>query len=196
MRKKIKAITLLMASLLLNACVSGQWRQVTDTVISDSYNRFRIAAPAGWMHQIGNKNSIVVSRDGLSLQFIKVGALSESTLQIVLRRISRDKQKVLVLDSMLPSELAGIFVSVFKNTRVTRNIKILANGPAIIGNNINGFRLLVMFTTDRGLQVKREVYGYAQGDQLVFIIYQAPALYYFPRDLDIYKKVITSFKRL
>ncbi len=196
MNKEIKAIILLFAISILSACVGSQWKPVTITELSDAYNRFRIQAPAGWMQQVGNKNSIVLSRDGLSLQFIKVGSLSEDTLQTVLRQISRDKQKVLSLDSMLPSELAGIFVSVFKNIRVTRNIKIVANGPAIIGRNINGFRLVVVFTTDKGLQVKREVHGFAQGGQLVFLIYQAPALYYFPRDQKIYKRVIVSFKRL
>ena len=196
MKSVNKLGTLLVNVLLLISCNTAQWKSTDANGIKGSHNRFWINVPPGWKHQFRNRSSIVVSRDGLSLQFIKVAALSEKTLQIILRGISRDKKKVLLLDSLLPSELAGLLVSVFKNIRATRNIKLIESGPAIIGKNIAGFRVSLAFKKNNGLQVKRIVYGYVQGLDLVIIMYQAPALYYFPRDLKVFKLAVASFKKL
>ncbi len=196
MKNRLKVILFFAVSVLLTACSGTQWKATENTVIRDTQNQFQIKLPAGWMHQTGNKKSILVSRDGLSLQYIKVGIIREHDLQLMVRAISRDKNKRLVLNALLPSELAGIIVSVFKNRKVTRNLKILVNSPAIIGNNISSFRLLISFITDSGLKIKREVYGYAQGGKLVFIMYQAPVLYYFSKDLHVFKQVVASFKKL
>ncbi|VAW79243.1 hypothetical protein MNBD_GAMMA12-440 [hydrothermal vent metagenome] len=196
MNNRVKVTLLFVVSVLLTACAGSQWKTASNVVIRDSQNQFQIRLPAGWMHQTGNKKSILVSRDGLSLQYIKVGAIREHDLQLMVRAISRDKSKMLVLNALLPSELAGIIVSVFKNRKITRNLKILANRPAVIGSNINGFRLLISFITDSGLQIKREVYGYAEGAKLVFIMYQAPVLHYFSKDLGAFRQVVASFKSL
>ena len=196
MKKVLKLLYVLIASLSINACVSTQWKATNGKEIADAHKRFKIKAPSGWMQLAANSDSIVISRDGLSLQSIKVGAIRENDLQAIMRKIARDKNKSLKLASLLPSELAGIVVSIFKNRKQTSNIKVLVNEPATIGTNITGFRLSMVYKTDSGLQVKREVYGYAKESTLVFIMYQAPKIHYYARDLSTFRRIIASFRRL
>lgn len=198
---RLKIALLIIISSILFACSSVgknsvlSWKAVSGEVIADPHKRFVVKAPSGWIRR-NDPNSLVLSRDGLGLQFIKAGAIRESDIQTSLRDVVRDKTKTLTLKGLLSSELADVMVYMFKDTKATRNLKIIANEPATVGTNIEAFRLLLEFRTNNGLRIRREVYGYAQDSELIFIMYQAPLLHFFAKDHPTFKNIVASFRHL
>lgn len=57
-----------------------------------------------------------------------------------------------------------------------------------------GFKLVYTFKTENGLRLKRVHYGVLVRDRVYRVQYQAPARYYFEKDLATFERVRESFK--
>ena len=130
-------------------------------------------------------DKIRITRDGLLLQYIAIGRVE------ITKEFPHTRKKLSA--GMLPQEVAGIIAdNLLSNPNITRQ-KITANVPALVGDQ-PGFKLAYSFETNKGLPVKGNYYGALVGEWHYYLIYEAPAQYYFEKDYPVFEKLEESFR--
>ena len=132
-------------------------------------------------------NTLMISRDGPDLQRIVIAYVS-------LEEESSDEDKKSV-PKMLPSELADQFISEIKNSKDfdLPSLTIISNEPILIAGH-NGYKLHLMYRTDKGLRIEMLSVGFVDEDGFYSLSYSAPALHYFAKDRDQFTSVVSSFQ--
>lgn len=164
---------------------------------------FEVDLPQGWYrHQFAREAAppsegairveqgdklLVITRDGLALQAIRVGRVSvDSELPYTKRKFT---------PGMPPHDVAELEVDNARSNRDIFNFELLENVPATVAGK-SGFRLVYTWKTKEGLAVKRVHYGFQDGKWVYRLIYQAAARHYFDRDLQTFERVRESFRLL
>ncbi len=128
-----------------------------------------------------------ITKDGLTLQQISIGRIpADEELPHTKKTLSRE---------MLPQELAKIVLDNFRSNANIANFKVTENAPATVGG-YQGFKLLYEYKTKQGLKVKVAYYGAMVGDWYYYLLYEAPARHYYPKDYPVFEKVKKSFRIL
>jgi len=128
-----------------------------------------------------------ITKDGLTLQQINIGRIpADEELPHTKKTLSRE---------MLPQELAKIVLDNFRSNANIANFKVTENAPATVGG-YQGFKLLYEYKTKQGLKVKVAYYGAMVGDWYYYLLYEAPARHYYPKDYPVFEKVKKSFRIL
>ena len=164
---------------------------------------FEVDLPQGWYRQQfareeappsegairverGNE-LLVITRDGLALQSIRVGRVSvDSELPYTKRKFS---------PGMPPHDVAELEADNVRSNRAIFNFELLEDAPVTVAGK-SGFRLVYAWKTKEGLAIKRVHYGFQDGLWVYRVIYQAAARYYFDRDLQTFERVLGSFRLL
>ncbi|HET7007399.1 MAG TPA: hypothetical protein VFK65_17970 [Candidatus Binatia bacterium] len=124
-----------------------------------------------------------LTRDGLLLQQICIGRIP------IADEMPNTKRKL--AQEMTPLEAAELISDDLRsNANLTRQ-EIVGNVPATIGG-YSGFKLHYTYTTD-DLKVEGLFYGAIVGPWLYYILYEAPAQYYFNKDLQLFERTTASF---
>lgn len=179
-------ITLLALLVIQVSSQAGSdWRSIPSGKSLKLGDRLLLVPPAGWFHLASDRQGITLTRQGLGLQMIRAGILSHADGFSEINRTSRA--------SILPSELADLMIDKIRKSRATQHARILDSRPFRI-KGITGCRVLVSFRSDSGLRFYRLVYGLPGRHGIYFVLYQAPALHYFRRDLQRFEKVVRSLK--
>ena len=165
---------------------------------------FEVDLPEGWYrHQFAREEvavkegairvegpggkTLVITRDGLALQTIRVERVSvDSELPYTKRKFTA---------GMPPHDVAELEVDNVRSNSQIFNFELLENTPATVAGR-SGFRLVYAWRTKDGLAVKRIHYGFQDGKWVYRLIYQAAARYYFDRDLQTFERVRESFRLL
>ncbi|MFQ5801037.1 MAG: hypothetical protein ACE5HH_04900 [Candidatus Hydrothermarchaeales archaeon] len=128
---------------------------------------------------------IRITRDGLTLQQISIGRIAAD------EELPHTKKKL--SNGMLPQELAEVITDDLRSNANITNLQVNENVPATVGGH-PGFKLLYTYQTKQGLKIKVAHYGVMSGDWCYYLLYEAPARYYFPKDFPVFEKVKETFK--
>ena len=180
---RLRLLALLALVVLLAGC--PPWEMVGGRYTTDQYSEMNL--PEGWRKFSHASESLLITRDGVMLQ------------KIVVNRLQIDKDlpytKKKLAKGMLPQEMAEVLIDDFRSNSTIRNQQILENMPVKI-DGYPGFKLVCAFETTNGLKKQGAYYGFMEGDAFYLLRYEAPARYYFARDLPTFEKVKDSFKLL
>jgi hypothetical protein len=95
---------------------------------------------------------------------------------------------------MLPAELAELEIAETKmGDEFTAALNVLQNEPAEISGT-DGYKLRMSYRNARGLEIQREVYGFADKSAYYRSHFTAPRLYYFDTYYPEFEKTVASFK--
>lgn len=169
--------------LLLAGCVP-QWTVIEKPEIKLANASYSIKAPVGWKQLTGIGKKMFITKEGPALQAIEV--------QEVERKKAFASLKIEIKENVLVSELADYFIADFKTQlsgiQVNHNKTIAATL-----DNKQAFKVFLEFTNPEGLFFDVIAYGLMHNDIIYTLYYQAPRIYYFERDRQIFEDVAASF---
>lgn len=189
---------------LMHGCAPTPYWTLTDNMNHVAQSKsFEVRIPEGWMRttkadtweriKIDDNErtiqleSMTTSRDGTSLQAISVTRRYADTAFPTIKKKCNP--------SMLPLELADLYVSELRKRNELERLTVLSNQPATIAGK-PGFNLVMEFKNDDGLRIRVQSYGFVDQTGFYTINYRAPYLYYFNRDHGGFQTVVRSFKQL
>jgi hypothetical protein len=144
-----------------------------------------VMTPEGWVREYSAAGQLIASRDGYSLQMVLVAARTNIDAFPAIKKSASS--------STLPSEVAELHIA---NTKAAgaEQLEVLENEPAQVAG-LSGYRLLFRHFDDRGLELRRVVYGAVDEKYIYRLTYEAPKLYFFERDLPEFEAMVKSFER-
>ncbi len=172
-------------SLLVAACAAPPQR--VDTSRTEGPDKtYTVDLPVGWIKQITQRKQLLASRDGILLDYILISA---SPLKEAF-----PKTKKSAADNMLPAELAELEIAEIKNQdQFTAALTVVENEPVEIAGQ-EGFKIRLRYKNNRGLELQRVVYGFADKSAYHQMEFGAPTLYYFDTYYADFQKVVASFQ--
>jgi len=176
------------AIVLLLDALSGcaPWVQVEGPYRMDSQG-CEVTLPAGWRRATTVGDSLLVTRDGVSLQNIRVDRVAVGD------ELPHTKQKF--AKGMSPQGVGEVEFDEVRSDQGMRNVELLENIPFQVAG-LPGFKLVYTFKTENGLRLRRVHHGVLVRDWVYRVQYQAAARYYFDMDLATFERVRESFRLL
>jgi len=168
----------------LSGC--APWVMVEGPYRMDSQG-YEVSLPAGWRRATLVQDSLLLTRDGVSLQYIRIGLVAVGD------ELTNTKKKF--AKGMLPQDVAALELDEVRSDQGMRNVELLENVPLQVAG-FPGFKLVYSFRAVNGLRLKRVHYGVLVRDWVYRIQYQAAARYYFDKDLATFERVRESFRLL
>jgi hypothetical protein len=150
-------------------------------------HNFKTELPDGWRKYKLDKSRVLITKDGLTLQWISV-SISPIEKKLAFTQKQFSKQ-------MLPQEAAEVVIDNFRSNSKIFNLQIIENHPTLIGGYA-GFKIIYQYQTEKGLTKKGVYYCILVDEWRYKIIYEAPDRHYYAKDLPALEKVKTSFKLL
>lgn len=181
----IRLVWLFIVLSLMSGCATTNWAKLEESRFTDPGETFMVNLPSGWMRAPLVRDGVVVTRDGIGLQFIKVAKRAHST---AFPRIKKESKA-----DMLPNELAEFIIAEIKSNQEMSGLEVISNQPTGIGQTV-GVRLHVQMKNRDGLRYQMIMYALVDKRGLYEITYRAPVLYYFQRDLSIFEQTAQSFR--
>lgn len=148
---------------------------------------FEVDLPQGWYQAREVGDALLVTKESLSLQFIRIERVS------VEDQLPHSKKKFTA--RMPANDAADIEVQDLRASPDLFNFELLDNNPGSIGGK-QGFKLVYTWKTKDGLRLNRVQNGLVDGKWVYRLIYQAAARYYFDHDLATFERVQESFRLL
>ena len=168
--------------LMTGGCAT--WVAVGGKQTESKYN-FEVVLPDGWRKLNLAKDALLITRDGFSLQLIRVSRIPvDQDLNHTKKKFARD---------MLPQEAAEIVIDNFRSNPAIVGQMILSNTPAEIGGQA-GFRLETSYRTTEGLTKNGILYGFLSDDWYYELLYEAPQRHYFEKDAAVFERIKNSFR--
>lgn len=146
---------------------------------------FQVTLPAGWRRATFVRDALLLTRDGVSLQYMRIGVVAFGD--------ELPFTKKTFVNGMSPQEVAALELDEVRSDPTLRNFAVIENTPFPLAG-FPGFKLIYAFRTGNGLRLKRVHYGVMLGDWVYRIQYQAPARYYFEKDIATFEQVRESFR--
>ena len=146
---------------------------------------YEASLPAGWRRATAISDSLLLTRDGVSLQYIRIARVAVGD------ELTNTKKKF--AKGMLPQDVAALELDEVRSDQAVRNFALVENIPFQV-TGFPGFKLVYTFKTGNGLRLRRIHYGVLLRDWVYRIQYQAAAKYYFDKDLAAFERVRESFK--
>jgi len=172
---------LYIALIFLAGC--APWIQVGGLYKNESHN-FSVELPQGWM-KLNAEEYLLITRDGVLLQNIQIVRHKiEDPLKHTKKKFSK---------GMLPQETAEVILDNIASNQNILNLEVIENTPTTI-NGMPGFKAIYTHKNKDGLKLKSIYYGFIVGDWFYGLNYNAAQQYYFDKDIQIFEKVVESFK--
>ncbi|BAN70107.1 hypothetical protein [endosymbiont of unidentified scaly snail isolate Monju] len=182
----MKRLGLITLFLLLAGC-AGQWVHIRDNGQRQiSSSRYDVALPLDWVRR-ETPDGLIVSRDGPDLQKILLRAVPHDKAFPTIEQTSRP--------DMLPSDLGARFIAELRagDSDGLPSLEIEEEGPASLDGH-EAFRLRANYRNADGIRFRLLAYGTVTDKGYVELVYVAPAIYYFARNLDDFEAVRASLK--
>ncbi len=153
------------------------WSPATKT---EAYREVRIEAnlPSDWM-RMKRGNEIVFTRDGISLEYIKI---RRSEPEEAMPHTEHELRL-----GMLPYEIADFAIDEIRLTEGVTNFALIENSPSEIDGR-PCYRLLYSHRINSALKVKTVEFGCWARKDFYRIEYRAAAQHYFDRYFDDFKR--------
>lgn len=170
---------------LLSGCATSSWVKLEESRVTDPEKTFTVNMPVGWMRAPALRSDVLVTRDGVGVQFIKV---AKRTHKMAFPRIKKESKA-----DMLPNELAELIIAEIKSGQEMSAVEVISNQPTGIGQK-TGVRLHLQMKNKEGLRYQMVVYALVDKGGVYEITYRAPVLHYFNRDLPTFEGAVQSFR--
>jgi hypothetical protein len=181
--KRFSFISIVCLSILAGC---DPWVPVEGEFTSSAHN-FIVEMPQNWKRYNPEKEGIVFTRDGLSLEFIRISRMAtEKALPHAKRKFSA---------GMLQEEAAELIIQDMRANPNMKNQRIVENMPDRLGGH-NGFKIVYTYRTKGGLKKKGVVYGLLQEPWCYQLTYEAAQRHYFAKELPDFARVKASFRLL
>ena len=176
------------AIVLLLGALSGcaPWVQVEGPYRMDSQG-FEVSLPAGWRRATTVSDSLLLTRDGIDLQYIRIERVAVGD------ELTHTKKKF--AKRMSPQDIGEVELDDVRSDQGMRNVELVENVPLQVAG-FPGFKLVYTFKIEGGPRLKRVHYGLLVRDWVYRVQYQAAARYYFDKDLATFERVRESFRLL
>jgi hypothetical protein len=174
------------AMMVFLSALSGcaPWVMVEGPFRMDAHG-YEANLPAGWRRATTVSDSLLLTRDGISLQYIRIERVA------VGHELTHTKKKF--AKGMPPEEVAEVELDEVRSDQGMWNVELLENVAFQVAG-LPGFKLVYIFRTENGLRLKRVHYGVLVRDWVYRVQYQAAARYYFDKDLATFERVRESLK--
>jgi hypothetical protein len=178
------ALVLLFLLSALSGC--APWVQVEGPYRMDSQG-YEASLPVGWRRATTVSDSLLLTRDGVSLQYIRIERVAVGD------ELKHTKKKF--AKRMSPQDVGEVELDEVRSDQAVRNFELVENVPFQVAG-FPGFKLVYTLKTENGLRLKRVHYGVLVRDWVYRIQYQAAAKYYFDKDISTFERVRESFRLL
>ena len=132
-------------------------------------------------------DAIRITKDGFTLQQIAIGRISSGA------ELPHTRRKFTA--AMLPQEAAEVMFDNFRsNGKIFRPTLETSEPVSLAGRP--GFKLRYAYETRDELKIQAVYYGVLSGPWLYYLLYEAPAQFYFARDLAEFEGVRQSLRIL
>lgn len=156
-----------------------------NTVGFEKLLEFQVTLPAEWRRAWLIEDALLLTRDGVSLQYIRIGVVAVGD--------ELPLTKKTFANGMSPQEVVALELDEVRSDQTLRNFALVENTPLQVAG-LPGFRLIYTFKTENGLRLKRVHYGVLVRDWVYRVQYQAPARHYFEKGLATFERVRESFR--
>jgi hypothetical protein len=146
---------------------------------------YEVELPEGWRRFMPVRDGVAITRDGLELQSLRMARLPFD------KDPPHTKRKF--AKGMLPQEVAEVVIDDFRSNRNVGGFEVAENAPSTVGG-YPGFKLVYSYQSAANLRYKGVYYGVLVDQWYYFLYYQAPARYFYERDLPTFEKVRSSLK--
>ena len=187
MNRSLTSLILIAALLLPATAQAWDLVEADDRVYESRSGDFEIEMPVGWRFMKPSRQ-VTISRDGPGLHAIIVRKEKTRRAFRGLEGEDRDASA-----DMLPEELAEAHLADVKARSGIENLELVSEEPFIYGDSL-GFRMVLEHTNDSGLKMREVHIGFVHGKSYYKIMYFAPQLHYFERDLAAFEAVVESFR--
>ncbi len=140
--------------------------------------------PVGWM-RLQTRERIVITRDGLGLQYIEI---NRSPIDEELPNTNRPIEA-----GMLPFDVAELCIDSARLSEETTSFALAENAPASIDGR-ECYRIDYSYRLGSGLPVRTRRYGCVVGEFHYWIEYRAAAQHYFDAYVDDFERVTRSVR--
>ena len=183
--KKIKTLlTCIILVFFFGAC--APWVMVGGNYENSTEN-FKAEFPKGWRKYNLSKDNVLITKDGLGLQFIRISRTPiDNELEYTDKKFGK---------GMLPQEAGEVVIQNFRSNHNIVNQKVLANNPATIGG-YPGFNIKFLFQTKDGMTKQCILYGFITEESYYELCYEASKRHYFSKDEADFERVKDTFKLL
>ena len=185
MKRSVNIVLLAAALTLVSGCVTAPWSRLDTATTTEPDQFYTVELPAGWVRAEMFKDRVMITRDGIPLQFIEV---TRRPGDQAFPQIERG-----IPTGTLPLELAEMQIAEYKRHEQLAALEVLANLPATLGG-LKGYRLHTRYRTGAGLRYEILTYGVASAEGYFTLTYRAPTLHYFQRDLPVFDTLVRSFR--
>jgi hypothetical protein len=186
MKIRVRLLTplnLMVILFFLAGCAT--WTRIETPEMSGPDNRYTLEVPAGWVHAAFVKDSIIISKDGPGLNLIEVRHRKNAQAFV--------NTKVALAQDLLIGEVAEYFIAEYKASSAGTQVNHLSTEPAIVGG-LPGFKVRLEKINANGLVFNVLAYGTKDGAYFYCLIYSAPRLYYFEKELTQFENLVASFR--
>ena len=187
MRNGMLRILLALGVPMLGACTA--WQVVEESVSTVPQSRYAISLPKGWMRSALRDDRLLVTRDGIAIQYIEVSSLEPA--DAFAKTVKQSKKKI--GSDLLPEQLAELTLAELQATQSMGTVSVIENAPATVAGH-PAFRLHVQYKTAKGLRIEELIYGMQDGKRVLRAGYRAPTLHFFTRDLGTFEEVVRTLR--
>jgi len=176
---------ILTAALVGNANLAiPYWVELEHKYVSAS--KFEIdIPPKGWRLKAPVEDELIFTRDGLSLQSLKIGCRAiEKEFPFTKKKLAKE---------MRVEQVAEVIIDDFSLNPMISDLHVTENGTADVGGRI-GFKIIYSYQTKDKLKKEGIYYGALVDQWYYYIYFEAPARHYFPRDQSTFEKIKETFK--
>lgn len=185
MRKLRTSLCCMLAVVVLNLTACVTWSRIETPRMSGPDGCYHVTVPPCWIHAAFIDDGICISKDGPLMNWIEV------------KHFRKDQgfplTEVKLTHDQLITEVAEYFVAELKARHAGNTMNHLGTEPAEIDGR-SGFKVNLEFINLKGLAFEVLAYGLADDVHFYYLLYKAPRLYYFDKDLAAFEQLVASFK--
>lgn len=179
--KRLILLALILAS-LEPGCAA--WTLTGGKYVSER-DKYEVELPNGWRRPTAMWDALRLTRDGEALQVVKIHRVH------IDKDAPHTKRKFML--GMLPQEVAEVVIDDFRSNPNIGDHQVIENVPAKVGGH-PGFRMVYTHQTKKGLKRKGAYYGVLVNDWYYYLVFEAPARYYFSKDHQTFERLKETFK--
>lgn len=154
------------------------------------------AAPVNEWNRLSRtegKNTEIWTIDGADLNKVTfIGGIAPGTT--LMREVDKKNRPLpTVSANMLITDIPALLESTYRVRYGVNQMTIDSQEPAMV-NGQKGIRFTYSFTRDDEVARKGEALGAVIGGKLYLVSYEAPALYFFDKDVEKYRQLLSTVK--
>ncbi|WP_286239584.1 hypothetical protein [Neptuniibacter halophilus] len=182
----MKKIIVVALALMLAGCQAFTRLPDAESSVRNGAGSFEVRVPGGWVQYNSSvPGELIITKDGLSLQ--KIGFI-QTELEKPFAAL-----EIKLAENALITEIAEHYIEDYKARLAGATVEQESLEPVMLLGE-DGFKMHLNAVTTAGLEYKILVYGTLKDKRFYSMSYQAPALYFFDKELAEFEAMAGSFR--